>query len=465
MCVALGVLDLVVVDFLFYLKTKWFIAHYSHQIRFEHSTFHQMPIDLGLSRVVKLLSRLGNPHNSYKSIHIAGTNGKGSTLAYLSSIFTSANVRNGRFTSPHLLYYNDCICIDNKTYPVGKFEEVKTLVNLQNEKLSLGCTEFELLTVTAFKIFELEKVELAIIEVGLGGRLDATNVLAPVGSEGPGGVIVSAITKIGFDHESFLGNTLAAIASEKAGIIKPQVPVVADKTNDDEALGVIAARASLLGAELHLVDGKNERVETLLQLSPLKGDYQMQNLGVSLEVLDVVNRQKHGFLLDEHGNPKTTSDAIKTGIMNTVWPGRLQSVNIDGLEVLLDGAHNESAAIELGKYLRQERDNNGIIFVIALSRGKSIGNLLKHITDKDKDTIFATEFSVPDQMPWVSSYKGLEVQTEALQYVSDSHDGGAEIARVLAQVAQLRALGDARKVVICGSLYLCADVLRYKNSI
>lgn len=423
-----------------------------------------MPIDLGLSRVVKLLSRLGNPHNSYNSIHVAGTNGKGSTLAYLASIFTCSKVRNGHFTSPHLLYYNDCISIDNKTYPVAKFEEVRSLVSLQNDQLSLGCTEFELLTVTAYKIFELEKVDLAIIEVGLGGRLDATNVLTPVGSEGPGGVIVSAITKIGFDHESFLGNTLAAIAGEKAGIIKPGIPVVADKTNHEDVIDVITKRASRLGAELHLVDGNNDMALELVRLSPLKGDYQRQNLSVSLEVLEVVRRRKDGFLVDERGEPKITRGSIRDGILRTVWPGRLQSLDINGLEMLLDGAHNESAAIELGKYLRQIRDQNGLIFVVALTRGKSIGNLLKHITEKDKDTVLATTFSAPDQMPWVSSYKALEVEKEASHYVHDAREGGDGIGAVLALVAQLRASGDTRKVVICGSLYLCADVLRYKNS-
>lgn len=131
-----------------------------------------MPIDLGLSRVTKLLRHLGNPHiNTYKSIHIAGTNGKGSTVAYLSSILTQAKVRNGRFTSPHMVYYNDSICINNEVYPLAKFKSISDYVQKENTSLRLGCTEFELLTVTAFKIFELERVELAIIEVGLGGDL------------------------------------------------------------------------------------------------------------------------------------------------------------------------------------------------------------------------------------------------------------------------------------------------------
>ena len=113
---------------------------------------HNMPIDLGLSRISRLLRQLGNPHKTYKSAHVAGTNGKGSTVAYLSSVLTSSKVRNGRFTSPHMVYYNDCVCINNEIYPMPKFEQVRALVRQTNDELKLQCTEFELLTATAFKI-------------------------------------------------------------------------------------------------------------------------------------------------------------------------------------------------------------------------------------------------------------------------------------------------------------------------
>ncbi|KAK6458445.1 folylpolyglutamate synthase [Scheffersomyces xylosifermentans] len=437
-----------------------------------------MPIDLGLSRVYNLLKHLNNPHiNAYKSIHIAGTNGKGSTIAYVSSILTKCKIKNGRFTSPHMLYYNDCICINNEVYPLSKFKKVNQLVQEQDRILQLGCTEFELLTVTAYKIFEIEQVEVAVIEVGLGGRLDATNVLEPFEKgKVKGGVIATGITKIGIDHESLLGNSLAAIASEKAGIIKRIVPVVVDGTNDEDVLNVVKKKAAELQAPVTFVDGLKEsesedqdstvpNVKDLLELSPLKGQYQLQNLSIALKIIEIVKNQDHSFLNNENGSPKITSELIKDGVRDTVWQGRLQTVDIEelGLSIILDGAHNESAAIELGDYLQTIRKNHeGIIFVIAMTKGKSIGNLLRHITNRKTDTFIATTFSPPENMPWVASYDINSLQTDAKEYVEDIDDfEGGDINEVLKHVAdKYKNNGDKRQVVVCGSLYLCGDVLR-----
>lgn len=444
-----------------------------------------MPIDLGLSRVTKLLHHLGNPHiNAYKSIHIAGTNGKGSTVAYLSSILTQAKVRNGRFTSPHMVYYNDSICINNEVYPLAKFKNISDYVQKENTSLRLGCTEFELLTVTAFKIFEIERVDLAIIEVGLGGRLDATNVLEPFDpkTDLKGGVIATGITKIGIDHEALLGDTLAEIAYEKACIMKKSVPCIVDRKNEQEALKVVKVVAKNTMSDLYMVDGMNKPEtcptnkmcysdpKSLLKYSPLKGDYQLQNLSIALTILDVVKLQNHSSLSNENGESKITADAIKLGIEKIVWPGRLQSINIPktGLHLLLDGAHNASAAIELAKYLENIRgDEGGIIFVITLTKGKSIDNLLKHIVHKN-DTVIPTVFSVPEQMPWISSYSSEDVQKVAENYVQDVRNigtSGQSIEKVLDYVNELKLSGDNRNVVVCGSLYLCADILRYVDTL
>lgn len=410
-------------------------------------------IDLGLARISTLLSHLGNPHHLFKSVHIAGTNGKGSTVAYISSILTNSKITNGCFNSPHLLYYNDCISINNKAYPLPKFNKVSQLVNSENEKHQLNCTEFEILTATAFKIFQIEKIEFAIIEVGLGGRLDATNVLTPLNGNG---VVATGITKIGFDHEGFLGNTLTAIAGEKAGIIKEQVPVVVDSTNHQEALNVIEKKAHDLNANLYYTD-KSLQLDSLLKKSPLKGDYQYQNLGIALKIIDLIKSRFHLPI---------PSKSIDLGISKTNWPGRLQSVEIPNkdLTVLIDGAHNESAAIELGKYLANLRvANPGIILVVALTKGKSIENLLKHISDKDNDTLIPTGFSTPDNMPWVSSFPIDELQQRAQSYINDIRLVEPDLDSIFNYICQLRKDGDNREVVICGSLYLCSDVLRYVN--
>lgn len=432
-----------------------------------------MPIDLGLARITKLLSHLGDPQKSiYNTIHIAGTNGKGSTVSYLSSILTSSKIRNGKFTSPHLLYYNDCISIDNETYPLSKFDKVNNLVQSENKLLKLNCTEFEILTVTAFKIFEIEKVELAVIEVGLGGRLDATNVLEPASSTNSG-VIVSGITKIGIDHEGLLGDTISEIAAQKAGIIKLGIPVVTDITNDTDTLRVIEETAKTTNSKLYQTGSINdditisdksltlEGLKKLLSLSPLKGSYQLQNLNIALKISQLLQKES----AYRH---RISHSSIVEGIRRTKWPGRLQYIKLPNksYEILLDGAHNESAAVELGSYLtlnhRTKKDDNGIIFIIALSKGKSIDKLLKHITIKDKDTLIATNFTVPDQMPWVSSYSIEELQPAAKLYVNDVRVCDQEgVESLLSSIDLIKKKGDERQVVICGSLYLCSDILRY----
>lgn len=421
-----------------------------------------MGINLALSRITKLLQILGNPHKSYKSIHIAGTNGKGSTVTYLTSILTKAQIKNGRFTSPHLLYYNDCISIDNETYPLQKFKEVSEMVSKENSSHELGCTEFELLTVTAFKIFELEKIEYAVIEVGLGGKLDATNVLTPFTSEEKGGVVVSGITKIGIDHENFLGSTFSEIASQKAGIIKDRIPVVADNSNNQEVIEVIKQKASSTNSDLYLVDGINpsdpkigispSRAQLLRSFSPLKGTYQLQNLSVALQIIELLKKDI----------PITESN-IEEGIKTVVWPGRLQLVKYKNLDLLIDGAHNESAAQELSTFLKSYRED-GIIFIMALSKGKSVGNLMKYVVE-DSDTLIASRFSPPENMPWVSSYNVEDIERVGEQYFKSviKSNNDSSIEDILDKVAKMVETGDRRKVVVCGSLYLCSDVLRLVN--
>lgn len=422
-----------------------------------------MPIDLGLYRISRLLKIIGNPHiRTYQAIHVAGTNGKGSTIAYISSILTQAHIRNGRFTSPHLLESNDCIAINNETYPKTKFDEIKSLVNSHNDRLELGCTEFELLTATAFKIFEIEKVELAIIEVGLGGRLDATNVLVPPmidrGTRCTG-LILGGITKIGMDHENFLGNTLSDIAKEKAGIIKNEMIIFVDGSNEEIVLDALREKAKDEHASLSVVNANELAVQQAIKDSPLQGEYQIYNLAVALSIVNC--------LKDKFSYERINEENIKKGIIKTSWPGRLQYVTDKrtGISGLIDGAHNENAASELGKYLRTYRSDEGkggLVFVVALSQGKSISNLLKHITIKSRDTLLTTGFTQPTDMPWVHCYLEQELAKEALEFVNDVRETNANsIQEVFDQLLEIRKKGDSRPIVLCGSLYLCSDILRY----
>ncbi|CCG25169.1 dihydrofolate synthetase [Candida orthopsilosis Co 90-125] len=407
-----------------------------------------MPIDLGLTRVARLLSHFNNPHLKYKSIHVAGTNGKGSTLAYISSILTQHRLRNGKFTSPHMVELNDCITIDNETYSQSKFDVINRNVLHVDKELQLKCTEFEILTVTAFKIFELEKVEMALIEVGVGGRLDATNVLDAFNGEG--GVVATGITKIGIDHEGLLGNTIEQIAQEKAGILKLGIPCFTDGSNKEEALQVIKDKAKSLHCPLEVVV-PNEDDRDLLRSSPLKGEYQLSNLAVALRIIELL-RTFYTF----------SRDQTIAGIRNTHWPGRLESLDIPELgDILIDGAHNKDAAVELGRYLKSTYPAENITFVVGMTKGKNLSSLLTHIVRKD-DTVIPTLFHQPDQMPWI--------YCESIKKISEVAKSFCRV-KIVSQEAYIsdvfRYLKENRDasspVVVCGSLYLYADAVKWIN--
>lgn len=426
-----------------------------------------MPINLGLQRIAKLLGHLNNPQNAYKSIHIAGTNGKGSTLAYISSVLTEAKIKNGKFTSPHIINYHDCISINNQTYPKSKFDRINQQVIKINNDLNLECTEFEILTATAFKIFALEEIEMALVEVGVGGRLDATNVLIPYGETigtSKGGVVATAITKIGLDHEKLLGGTLLAIAKEKSGIIKYGIPCFVDSLNDSIVLQAIREKSREISCPLSVVEPIQANDDNqFIKYSPLKGSYQANNLSLVVEILKSLPY-------------RISEEILINGISKTNWPGRLQTIQHKSLgSILLDGAHNESAAIELGKYLntkyrKQEPEANmlegnhtPIILVIGMTKGKAIGNLLKHVVSEN-DIVIPTLFTQPENMPWINSELISTLTSIAKDYCRDVRNIGddAHIHQVFQYLKNNKndKLLENKPIVVCGSLYLCGDVLR-----
>ncbi|KAG7664993.1 FOL3 [[Candida] subhashii] len=364
-------------------------------------------------------------------------------------------IQTGKFTSPHMISYNDCISINNRTYPMSKFQKVMNEVMGIDKELGLRCTEFEILTVAAYKIFEIEKVDIALIEVGVGGRLDATNVLMPYDGSSSGGVIACGITKIGMDHESLLGSTLSQIAREKAGIMKTGIPCFVDGSNEQEVLNTIRTVGNEVGSNVTIINPTAQAKE-LIQYSPLKGSYQLHNLSLALSILNSIQQSKHLPTIISKEN-------IIHGIRETKWPGRLQTVHHPTLaDILIDGAHNESAAIELKKFLNETYpDNKNIIFVIAITKGKSVEKLLKQIASR-QDTVITTSFSQPDNMPWIkseSTKKVADVARGICEDVVEVEDGVVEALEYV-QKEYRNKRGDSRPVVVCGSLYLCADVLR-----
>jgi dihydrofolate synthase/folylpolyglutamate synthase len=308
------------------------------------------PANYDLRRMDELLARLGNPHLVAPAVHIAGTKGKGSTAAMVASALMAAGYRTGLYTSPHLIDLRERVRVDGRL--ISRHDLVRLVECLQPEVEAVNAratygrlTTFELLTVLGFLYFAEQKAEFQVVEVGLGGRLDATNVLRPE---------VTAITTLGLDHTEMLGNTLAQIAGDKAGIIKTGIPVVS-ACQEPEALAVLARFAREKNAQLVLagrdiivrplkmgVDGQRLAVDGRLggyAISlPLLGQYQQENATVAVGLLEVL--AERGFLV--------SAESIERGLGQVRWPGRFQVIRRRPL-VIADGAHNPAAAAELKK--------------------------------------------------------------------------------------------------------------------
>ncbi|KAJ8123660.1 hypothetical protein ONZ43_g437 [Nemania bipapillata] len=399
-------------------------------------------IELGLARITALLK---NTPQTWKAIHVAGTNGKGSICAYLNAMLRANRVSCGRFTSPHLVDRWDCITINDSAVSENKFRHFEALVKKRNEEQRLEASEFELLTATAFEIFEAEKVEFGVIEVGLGGRLDATNVLKQK--------TVTIISKIGLDHQAFLGNTLEEIALQKAGIIRPQVPCVVDASNSPSVLEVIRSHADSLGARVKNAEVPSTGFGGMLseQLEP----HQRQNLLCAYEAFHIAY-PGHGVSMNE---------LLGIGA-NAVWPGRLQSISIGKITgraepILLDGAHNPQSAEVLSAFVEKRLRVHGkpITWVLAASAGKDISEILK-ILLRDGDNVTAVEFGPVDGMPWVkptSSATILQTIDKINILTTTRQDARTDIRAGLNSANKISENGP---LVVAGSLYLVSDMLK-----
>ena len=296
-------------------------------------------IKFGLDNISTLVAYLGNPQDRFRTLHIAGTNGKGSVTAMVDTVLRAAGYRSARDTSPHLVAINERFVIGGS--PVSDrdlddaINDVRGAVERLRaaKRLEVEPTFFEVTTAVAFELFRRAGVEVGVIEVGLGGRLDATNVIAPV---------AAAITSIGFDHERYLGTTLREIALEKAGIIKPGLDVVVGELPAD-ALDAVAETAHARGASLIPADeAALDRAGA--KVVGLKGQHQRRNAAIAATLLEVVNRR---------GLP-VPPDAVRIGLATVSWPGRLDLRRLrDGREALLDAAHNPEGAAALAAYVTE----------------------------------------------------------------------------------------------------------------
>jgi dihydrofolate synthase len=411
---------------------------------------------LGLQRISRLVTASQLP---WRAIHVAGTNGKGSVCAYASSMLRAAGMSVGRFTSPHFLDRWDCIAINDKTIGEGIFRSIENEIKQKDRRLGIGATEFELLTATAFEAFAREKIDIGVVEVGLGGRLDATNIL-----QNP---LATIITRIGMDHESLLGDTLEKIAGEKAGIMKPTVPCFVDRINEP-VLGNTLNRysAALNAGPLRYVDSDVGPRNLLWHVLPRYqfAPHQQTSIALAHEAVKSALTQT---------GVSFKSDDILPAVLSTYWPGRLQKVDVSTIatrktDLLLDGAHNPQAAKALRQYVDTAlRSNDGgrgssVTWVLGMSEGKSVSGILNELI-RDFDQVVTTQFGAVDGMPWV---RALEAETLSQEVVELAHRHQLKDVGVRSCPDPKSALQAASMIsregplVIAGSLYLAADVIR-----
>ncbi|CAI6338689.1 unnamed protein product [Periconia digitata] len=424
----------------------------------------------GLDRIRLLLKDI---HFPWKAIHVAGTNGKGSICAAASHLLTRRLIKNGRFTSPHLINRWDCIHLNDKPVPPAKFLKVENHFKSINEKQDIGASEFEILTATAFQLFNDHNVRVGVVEVGMGGTYDATNILD--------NQVVSVISKIAREHQEFLGTHIDEIAAHKAGILRPGVPYIVNPLNEwlvqdtiDNYARKIGAGPRILPDTPQLRDGLF-RYQNWTKLAERLVPYQRDN--VVLAYLAFVRA------LQSIGESSKKAPTLLPSLRSKVFPGRTQRVSVPSViygqpfHLTVDGAHNPDAAIELGEWVKRRLRNSAnrdhgdsapsepVVWVLAMTKGKDAHAYLQNII-KPGDIVVTTSFGPVDGMPWVKPMDPEELKRTVL----DIHP--KMLAIHVPQPGALRALctakymsGGSRRVVVTGSLYLVGDFLREKDMI
>jgi len=411
------------------------------------ASFDKFGIHLGLGRIKQLLDALGNPHQQIPVIHIAGTNGKGSVCAFLLSILKSAGYRVGRYTSPHLRDWRERITINGEW-----ISEEDLLFSLDQVDKAIipdqSPTQFEVITAAMWLYFAQQKVDIAVIETGLGGRLDATNVC-----DRP---LVCAITSIGLDHCQQLGNTLGEIAFEKAGIIKPRCPVIIAE-NAPEAIAVLQSIAAQKNAPITLVNAaeKSNLGATWQDFTyplPLLGKHQLINSAIAIAVIQSLRRQ--GWVI---------SDAeIRDGMMATQWDGRLQwmefSLNGKCCQILIDGAHNVAAAEYLRQFVDETFPDQRKRWIIGILNTKDQSGILKTLLAPD-------DLCYPVQINNAATTSSSELAEIAAKHLNNQPKTYSNLNLALEDAFDDLQPDDANKndtqdiVILCGSLYLVSDFL------
>lgn len=418
------------------------------------------PEKFNLTRMVKLLDLLKNPHQAYPVVHVTGTKGKGSTSSFIASILQHAGYRVGLYTSPHLVDFAERIQINQQPIPhadlVQILSEMKPRIDLVPE-----ITTFEITTAIAFLYFARAKVDIAVFEVGLGGRLDATNVVDP---------LVSVITTISYDHQGVLGSSLTAIAGEKAGIIKPGRPVVTS-SQTGEAMDVLVQTArergsalTRVGRDVHYTsirhdlagqecwiwsDEDQPRMDQFLEQGsadgwqpqkywiPLLGAHQLENVTCAYSTVRMV--QSSGFIIPD--------SAIQAGLEKVSWPCRFDVISKDPM-IVLDSAHNRDSALKLRLTLDDYLPGKGVVLLFGASEDKDVNGMLIDLMPR-VDRVIATQSIHPRALA-------------AGEIVNFTHQMGRKARAILPlEAAFEHALQTVRQdqvILVTGSIFLAAAV-------
>jgi dihydrofolate synthase/folylpolyglutamate synthase len=410
-------------------------------------------IKFGLENIRTIVETLGSPDRAFRSAHVAGTNGKGSVTAMVDAVLRAAGHRSARFTSPHLLDLTERFVIDG--HPVSEQALAAVICNVRDAVTGLITaghmpaqpTFFEVTTAAAFELFRDAGVEVAVIEVGLGGRLDSTNVITPC---------VSAITSIAFDHEQYLGHTLRAIATEKAGIIKPGVPVVVGRVAEEARIaiddiarergapmvraweGVSAVRVDLAPGQLtriHLTTPLRDYGEVTLSL---RGEHQIGNAVVAVRILE----QLHDRGIEVPGR------AVAEGLAHVSWPGRLEHRRLpDGREMILDAAHNPAGAATLAAYLAETfAEKPPLVFAAMID--KDVRGMFEALLPAVSALIVTRSSTARSADP--------EIVAQQATAVAPHLPVRVESNRASALAA---AWAGSPRIVVAGSIFLLGDVL------
>lgn len=410
-------------------------------------SYQHFGVHLGLERINQLLEKLDNPQQKVPIIHIAGTNGKGSVCAYLSSILTEAGYRVGRYTSPHLIDWTERICINQKPISPTELQQCLERVVIATQNNTETPTQFEIITATAWLYFAEQKADIAVIETGLGGRLDATNVC-----ENP---LVSVITSISLEHWQILGPTVADIAGEKAGILKAKCPAVIGELPESARIAIEKRIQELdcpatwvkpardLGQGLAEYQLSQNGVKVRYEL-PLLGKIQLMNSAIAIATIQTLQNQ--GWQISE--------TAIQNGIAKTQWPGRLQQTTWKNQTILIDGAHNPAAAIALREYVDNFHNYQPINWVVGIIATKDCDDILTALLKKG-DRLYLVP--VPDQNSIPPAELAALAQTVCPELTV------CETFPELT-IALDAAVADANLTVLCGSLYLIGYFLKQQSS-